>query len=271
MSLVKTACRTLCLAAAVLTMSGARAEPPPAEHHGWWSWSDGVFGFLFDGVSYGDGPDRIVGSDKLVHDGRAIDGAHSIELRGPINIVLKQAATPKATVHTDDNIAPLIQTVVTNGVLRISVREGARFRARHPIGVTVELDHLDAIKVTGSGDVRCAQFATDLLELTVIGSGDVRFDALTAGAVAVLVKGSGDVALSGTAPQQGYVIEGSGDVDANELTGRNVAVRVAGSGDARVWATDNLTVEIAGSGDVSYHGNPVVKKTVRGSGEVTHQ
>ncbi len=271
MSLVKTLRLTLCLAAALLAVAAARANPPAPEHHGWWSWSDGIFGFFFDGVSYGDGPGGVVGSDKLVRDVRAIGGAHAIELRGPINIVLKQGTADKATVHTDDNIAPFVQTTVTDGVLHIGMRPGAHFRARHPIGVTVELNRLDALKVIGSGGASCAQFETDLLELTVVGSGEVRFDSLKAGAVAVLIQGSGTVTLAGAAAQQGYVIEGSGDVDADDLTGRDVAVRVAGSGDAKVWATANLTVEIAGSGDVRYHGNPALKKAIHGSGDASRE
>jgi hypothetical protein len=92
----------------------------------------------------------------------------------------------------------------------------------------------------------------------------VHLDSLRAGTVAVLIQGSGDVRLSGSAPQQGYVIEGSGDVDASELVGRSVAVRIAGSGDANVWATESLSVDITGSGDVEYRGNASVKKSING-------
>jgi hypothetical protein len=261
----------LALAGLLLLAGLAQAQEAAPEHQTWWwSWGDGSFGMNFGGISYGHGPDRVVGSDKLVHQVRPISGVRTIEVRGPVNVVIKQMPTEKLTVHTDDNLAEFVETTVQDGVLRVGIREGAAFRSKHAIGVTVELPKLSAVKVLASGDVNCADFQTDLLEITVRGSGDVHMDSLRAGTVAVLIQGSGDVRLSGSAAQQGYVIEGSGDIDAEELVGRDVAVRVAGSGDASLWATETLSVDIDGSGDVNYRGNPKVKKSIHGSGDLTH-
>jgi hypothetical protein len=257
------------IAAATFAGGVAHAQSSAPEHQGWWwSWVDGSFGMNLGGVSYGNGHDRIVGSDKLVHQPRAISGVRGMELRGPINVVLKQAPVEKLTLHTDDNLTGLIETPVEDGILRIGVKDGVSFRSKHAIGVTVEVPHLSSIKLLASGDLICAGFETDLMEITVQGSGDVRIDALRAGTVAVLIQGSGDVRLSGTALQQGYVVEGSGDLDAGELAGHDVAVRVTSSGDAKVWATDTLSVAINGSGDVNYRGKPAIKKAISGSGEL---
>lgn len=264
----------LALAAAIVLLlaGGARAQESGHDHLSWsWSWGDGIFGLNLGGVTYGNGHDRIIGSDKLVHQPRAIAGVRVLELRGPVDVVLKQAPVEKLTVHADDNLAALVETEVHDGTLRIGIREGASFRSRHAIGATLEVPHLSAIRLLASGDLTCAGFDADLLELTIQGSGDLRIDALHAGTVAVLIQGSGDVHLTGTAAQQGYVIEGSGDVEAGELAGRNVAVRIAGSGDAALWATENLHVNIDGSGDVTYRGNPVVKKSMNGSGDLHHR
>jgi hypothetical protein len=263
-----------CVVAALLAAAVAQAhaqESKPEHQSWWWSWGDGSFGMNFGGISYGDGKDRIIGSDKLVHEVRPVSGVKAIELRGPVNVVLKQSAVEKLTVHTDDNLTGVVETTVDDGVLRVGIKDGVSFRSRHAIGVTVELAHLDAVTILSSGDLTGSDFQTDLLRVTVRGSGDVHLDSLRAGTVAVLIQGSGDVRLSGSAPQQGYVIEGSGDVDASELVGRNVAVRIAGSGDADVWATDSLSVDINGSGDVAYRGNASVKKSINGSGDLTHR
>jgi hypothetical protein len=237
----------------------------------WWNWWSGLFGMSFDSVSYGSGSGRVIGSDKLVHQLRTISGVKGIELRGPIDIVIKQGQVEKLTLHTDDNIAPLIDTGVTDGVLHLGVVPGASFRTKHPVGATVEIRNLTSLKILGSGDVTCAQLDTDLFEITVRGSGDVRIDTLHTPTLAVLVQGSGDVRLAGNAPKQGIVIEGSGNVTTGDLSGRDVAVRIAGSGDAEVRASDTLAVDIAGSGDVVYHGQAKVTKSVHGSGDVAHR
>jgi len=250
----------------------AQANPgaPANSWKSWWSWLDDMVGISLDKQTYGSGPDFVIGSGRLVHQARPITGVRGVEIRGPVNLVVQQGKNEVLTLHTDDNIAPLIDTPVENGILRISIKPGASFRIQHGIGATLQVQHLESIKILGSGDLRCAQLQGELLELTVHGSGDVRIDALEVGAVAVLVQGSGDVDLSGRVPKQGFVIEGSGDIHAEELAGQDVAVRIGGSGDASVWATQSLSVEIGGSGDLNYRGEPKLTKNVHGSGEIQH-
>jgi len=261
----------LSLAALPVALGGEPAQERSSSWWSWRSWADDLFGSSFGGVSYGSGgPDRIAGSDRLVHEVRAVSGVRGIELSGPIDLVIKQDANEKLTLHTDDNIAPLIETKVQEGILRVGVRPGANFRTRHAIGVTVALAQLGALKVLGPGDVSCDGLDSDLLDITMGGSGEVRIDSMHAAATKVLLQGSGAVHLSGTSARQDYVIDGSGEVDADELVGRAVAVRVAGSGKARIWATESLSVDISGSGDVHYRGRPALSSSLHGSGHLVH-
>jgi hypothetical protein len=256
---------------------GAKAAPEPKAQEGadaqdghstsWWSWSNGIFNFSWGGVRWGGGP-VVTGSDKLTNDSRPVEGVKSLVLAGPIDVVLRQGPGKRVTVHTDDNIAPLIETVVEDGALQIRTRPGSAGRSRHPIVVTVEVPALSGISIEGSGDVECAAWDGDVMQMTVRGSGDLRVDSLHAQALAVLVRGSGDVRLSGKVARQGFVIEGSGNVHAHELVGEQVAVKISGSGDADLWATGDLTVEINGSGDVHYRGPARLVKQIHGSGDV---
>jgi len=257
------------LAIALFAAGAAHANSGGPSHESWWlSWLDSTFGTNFGGVVYGDDSNRVVGSDKLVHQIRSIAGVRGIEVRGPINVVLKQSPAEKLTLHTDDNLAPLIETPVVDGILLVGVKAGAGFHSRHAVGITVELPGLRSVKLLGSGDFTSADLETDLLDIAVQGSGNLRIDALRAATVSVLMQGSGDVVLSGTVPKQGCVIAGGGDLDAGELAGRDVAVRVAGSGSAHVWVSQTLSVDIDGSGNVHYRGKPSISKSIKGSGNL---
>jgi len=273
--------RAASLAAALLLLCMAAAPGRCAENEAtqqsspWWSlwsWIDELFGLSLGGVTYGSGgADRVVGSDQLVHQVRPISGVSGIELRGPIELVIKQGTVESLTLHTDDNIAPLIETNVDNGLLHIGVRPGASFRTRHAIGTTVELVRLGALQILGPGDVNCDELDTDRIEISMGGAGEVRVESLHAAAVAVRLQGSGTVHLAGSAARQDYVVEGAGDIDAEELAGRAVVVRIAGSGKAKIWATQSLSVDIAGSGDVHYRGQPALTTSVHGTGKLIHQ
>ncbi len=262
--------------AAMLALCAAAGAQQPQEKRtspwwSWWTWADGLFGLTIGGVTYGDDAKPIIGSERLVNESRPVPGVRGIEIRGPVDVVLRQGPAERLSLHTDDNIAPLIETVVQDGILRIGVKAGSSFHVAHAIGATIEIPQLQSLRLLASGDLSCAQFEADLVEITVGGSGGVRIDSLRAGTVAVLVQGSGDVHLSGVAARQGYVIEGSGDIGAEELAGSEVAVRIAGSGNAQVWANKSLAVDISGSGDVIYRGQAALTSTLHGSGQLRHR
>ncbi len=273
-SLIAALVGTFVLLCALAPVRGADGGTTERSGSWWslWSWIDDLFGLSLGGVTYGsDEAGRIIGSDRLVHSVRAISGAHRIELRGPIELVIKQMAEDKLTLHTDDNIAPLVETSVDNGVLRIALRAGASFRSRHAIGATVELARLDALSVQGPGDATCADLDANSLEIALNGPGEVHFESLHSAALTVRSQGSGAVRVTGTSPRQDYLLEGSGDVDASELAGRVVTVRASGSGVAQVWAAESLTVDISGTGEVRYRGQPALTSSVHGTGRLIHQ
>lgn len=247
--------RGLCLAAALLAAGPATASttglPVPA----------GLLGVL--GASK-----RIEGSGQVVEQDRALAGFSRVIVQAPLDVRLRAAGADRVTVRADDNLLPLIETVLEGGALVIGLRQGASYRTHTRVQVRVDARQVSAVVVRGSGEVRADRIAADVFEATVQGSGDLVVDSLAAGTVAVSIAGTGDVRLAGTAGTLGAVIEGSGDLHADRLQAKTVAVRIRGSGDARVHASDELQVEIDGSGDVRYRGAPKLVRRVRGSGEV---
>jgi hypothetical protein len=264
----------LAMVAIGLVAQPARAagDATPSEHGQSYgiSWNDDGFHFSWGGYRWGGGSKEVEGSDHPINDTRPAEGVQTLLLQGPIDVVLKQGPANRVTVHTDDNIAPLVETTVEKGELRIRPRPGTAAHSRHPVVATVEIPSLSALHIEGSGDVRCGGWTGDLLEISLLGSGDARFDGITVSTLAVLIRGSGDVSLAGKAARQGFDIEGSGDVHAHDLVGESVGVKIAGSGDADVWATHDIDIEINGSGDVHYRGPAKAHQRVLGSGDITH-
>ena len=211
---------------------------------------------------------RIEGSGKVVDAERSLAGFSRVIVNGPIDVRVQAADADGVAVHADDNIAPLIETVVQGGALLIGLRPGASFRTLTKVQVRVKARKLDGVVLRGSGDVRADRVEADTFEATLQGSGGIVIDALQAGAVAVSLAGNGDVRIKGRAGSLGVVIDGSGDVYCADLQAERVAVRIRGNGDARVHATDELKVDIDGSGDVRYRGTPTISKSVRGAGAV---
>ena len=222
------------------------------------------------GVTFGTG-EHVKGSGRVVDDRRALSGFVAVHLTGPVDVQLKASDHDSVTVHTDDNIAPLIETRTTGGdrpTLEIGVASSASFRtARTPV-VIVEFRAISELVLRGSGDVRADRIVSEDFTLSMTGSGDARIDALQATRFAAVLAGSGDLVVNGRADEQAFRLSGSGDLAAGRLEGRRLQVSIAGSGDAVVYATETLDVTIAGSGDVAYRGSPRVTQRLRGSGSV---
>lgn len=222
-------------------------------------------------VSFGTG-DRVAGSGRIVDETRPLAGFTAVHVSGPVNVELKAGDSESVIVRIDDNVAPLIETRVTDGerpILEIGVRPGAGFRtARAPV-VVVQFRTLSELVMRGSGDVHADRLDADDFALSMSGSGDARIDSLQARRFAAVLSGSGDLVVrGGRADAQAYRLSGSGDLGAGRLAGRRVQVSIAGSGDASVNAADALDVSISGSGDVTYRGSPRITQRIGGTGSV---
>lgn len=208
------------------------------------------------------------GSGRLSTESRTVADFSGIALRGSMTLVVSQGDKASVTVRADDNLLPLLETVVEGTRLQIGWKRGERIRTRSTVTVTVVTPKLTALAVAGSGDVELGAFSTPNLKLSLAGSGNARMAGLKTDELGVSVSGSGDVRGNGQAGKLTISIAGSGDVRLGDLPSDEVSVRIAGSGDAVVHANKTLAISIAGSGDVAYSGDATVTRSVAGSGSV---
>ena len=217
-----------------------------------------------------------VGSGQVTTETRAVGDFEAISLAGSIDLVVRQGTQESVQVRADDNLLPLVETVVepASGVrtLFVRVKRGHDARPSAPIAVTVGAVRLTRLASAGSGKVVVEALKTPRLRLALSGSSDATLRGLDADAFDVGVAGSGSVQASGSARQAKLAIAGSGDIEAAQLAADDVTVRIAGSGDAKVTADKTLEVSIAGSGNVEYGGTAAkVRSTVAGSGRVSRR
>lgn len=213
------------------------------------------------------------GSGVVATETRSVSGFQAIALRGGIDLVVRQGSREALVVRADDNLLPLVETVVEGladaRTLRIQFKPGESLRTRTPVVVTVDVLTLKALASSGSGDITVEALKTPALKLSISGSSDARLRQLDTEQLTIAVAGSGDVQASGRAAKLDISIAGSGDVQTRDLAAADVSVAIAGSGDASVNAQKTLSVSIAGSGDVEYGGGATLaRRSVAGSGSL---
>ena len=214
----------------------------------------------------------LSGSGTSASEDRAVGEFQAIALRGSIDLEVRQGPAIAVRVQADDNLLPLLETVVEPGatgpVLQVRWKGGQSLSIRSKARVSVTMPALSAIAGAGAGVIRLEAFSTPRLKLALSGSGNATLDGLQADELTLAIAGSGDVKGSGRVARLAIGISGSGDVKLGEMRADDVSVRIAGSGDAEVNAQKALQVSIAGSGDVVYSGEAALKSSVAGSGTV---
>ena len=191
-------------------------------------------------------------------------------------LYISQGETHTVEIEADEDVLELIETVVTDGRLRIRSTQETSWLSwlwggnerEGTADVYVTLPSLDGVSVAGSGDVIVQDsFTSDTFSVAIAGSGDLDVP-VQASTVSASIAGSGSINLRGTAERLAANIAGSGDVRAEDLQVERAEVQIAGSGDCYVHARNQLSASIMGSGDVMYAGTPEIERSVLGSGEV---
>jgi hypothetical protein len=194
----------------------------------------------------------IVTFNAAVHaadqrESRTVGEFTAIGLAAPVNVHLTQGDAPSLALEGPAEALAQIETTVENGSLQIRLdRRSTNWRSK--VNVYVTARRIEALAISGSGDISAPALKAEALKLSISGSGDMRVGGKVEGLTAS--------------------IAGSGDIRAGDLDAQHVKVSIAGSGDATVRVRQALSVSVAGSGEVRYYGDPTLAKSIQGSGSV---
>lgn len=221
-------------------------------------------------ASWGWGSETVQGSGVIKSQQRELGHFNGVSNAMAAKVEIRIGNTESVTVETDDNLLPLIETVIENGTLKIQSRRNTNVRPK-TLKIIVQAKALDRISLGGSGTIESDPLRASKLRVDLGGSGTVKLKGVDADVLSVALGGSGEFqAAGGSAKDVSISIGGSGTVKMGGVRSDSVSVSIGGSGDVTVWARESLNMSVAGSGDVNYYGDPRVKTSSVGSGR-THR
>jgi hypothetical protein len=181
---------------------------------------------------------------------REVGEFSAIGLAAPVEVHVTQGEAQSVVLEGPAEVLALLETEVEGRTLRIRVKRGERapWHSRSEVKARITARRVEALAISGSGNIVAASVRGEALKVAISGSGEVR--------------------VGGRVEGFNASIAGSGDIRADELDAQRVKVSIAGSGEATVTAREALSVNVAGSGDVRYYGDPSVAQSVMGSGGV---
>jgi hypothetical protein len=227
---------------------------------------------LLAGCGLLPGSKVVNGSGNVTRIDRPIKGFTGVALDGSGEVIITQGAGESLSIEAEDNLLPLITSVVDDGVLGLDFNRGDWrdvIRPTKPIRFFVTVHDLDALDLSGSGTIRAGAVESPDLAVTVSGSGDVTLDEFRGESLTARLDGSGNITAAGQSQRLEVSLTGSGKIDAGSLESQTASVSLGGSGDVTLWVRSQLDVSISGSGTVNYFGQPTIgKRDITGSGDI---
>jgi uncharacterized protein (DUF488 family) len=211
---------------------------------------------------------RVEGNGNLQSETRHVSNASKIKVLGGMDVFVAEGS-PSVKVEADENLLRYIDTDVDGDWIEIKTRDHVNLHSSNPIRIYVTTPSIEALRVTGSGNITGDQkFSSDKnMSFDITGSGDIKVEVNTP-KVETHITGSGNLHIKGETRDLEVHVTGSGNYDGADLKAENAQVNVSGSGDATLFADESLKASILGSGNVKYRGNASVEKHIAGSGTV---
>jgi len=216
-------------------------------------------------------PNVEKGNGSVAEETREIGSFSEIEFSGigEINVTLGEEES--LTVSAEDNLLPYLETYTRGDKLVIEVQDGVNITPTETIRFDITVVSLNAISVSGLGDVSLPELEADRFSVSISGAGDVEIASLDAERLTAEMSGLGDLSVNGgTVTSQEINISGAGKYSAPQLDSSTAEVSVSGVGSATVRASETLDVSISGTGGVDYYGSPQVKSDISGIGDLDH-
>jgi putative autotransporter adhesin-like protein len=218
-------------------------------------------------INIGDG---VEGSGNVKTESRNIGSFHGVDAGGGLAVIVEQGDAVSIKVEADDNIIPLIQTEVRNGILFIST-EGS-YSTEHGPTITVRMPDITKLSIDGGASMRCSgTLISPNLKLNSDGGAQMELE-IEADQLSMDASGGAAITVSGKALDVDVNASGGSPVHAAQLQANNVKADASGGASISVYPIVNLDAEASGGGSVSYHKIPkTISKSESGGGSVSEQ
>ncbi|WP_340112218.1 head GIN domain-containing protein [Maribellus mangrovi] len=204
---------------------------------------------------------------------RDVSTFSEISLRVSGKVYLEQGEPQSVRVVAKESTLEDLITEVRGSELIIRFPNKTIFQRNFNPGkieIYITVPEVDALSISGSGDIMANELESRILNLAVSGSGNIEIDELDSKKVKGTISGSGNIKLDdgGVAEEITVAISGSGNFDAEGFEADAVNVTTSGSGNCKVSSNGSIKARIAGSGSIYYKGNASIDASVAGSGKV---
>jgi hypothetical protein len=215
---------------------------------------------------------QIRGSGNVQHETRVVGEFSGVSVSGGIRGEV-QIGKQHVELEADDNVLPLVETVIDDGILVVRFKPHQWLNTRTPVVVHVTAPSIDALESSGGSGLKAdmghaeepaspatggARMRGALEELAIesSGGGDVQAHNVSVKKLKAEVSGGGALILDGSADDVKLSMSGGSRCKGEKLQARVVRIRASGGSTARLAASESVNGSASGGSVIHVRGNP---------------
>jgi len=206
----------------------------------------------------------IKGSGNVIHQNRPVSGFNAVVVSGIGELTATQGKEESLSVDAEDNIAPVIETVVKDDCLYIKIQRDARINPTKPIRYTLSAKDLKRVGISGVIKANFGKWESETLELSASGATRLHFDAINSKELTGKLSGASDLSVSGAVNHQKLDLSGACHYKAEDLASKIAEVDASGASNAKLQVSEALTASASGASSIRYKGSPTVTRKTSG-------
>jgi hypothetical protein len=205
----------------------------------------------------GTGP-LTIGSGTPLAETRLVDAPfHGVAVHSAFLATIRAGAKPEIELTADDNIVPLIETVVQEGILVVRPATNHSIQTKNPLKLVLTVTALDHIEAHGASriNVESPLEGADL-DLALHGASQLNIPSLTVKSLKLKLEGASRANLAGSAASAACDLAGASHADAQKLRIGEAAVALSGASHLTATVTGTLSGSASGASHITLTQEP---------------
>jgi hypothetical protein len=202
------------------------------------------------------GVPAIKGSGTLQEETRDLADFHGVEIGSALEATIRVGPKGSIKVSGDDNLVPLVKTVVRDGRLVARVDSPGGVQPVKPLKLTITTPSLDYVEGNGASrlDVTAGEAKSFAVEAS--GASTVAVKGVEASELGIQASGASRVTVAGKGRRLKIGASGASHVATPEIAAETVRADLSGASGAEVRASDAIEGDVSGAGNLRVLGAP---------------
>ncbi len=191
----------------------------------------------------------IFAGGSIISEARSVDDFHSLDISVPAHVFITQDPNQDLVIETHESIMHVVETVVINGELNISLSRS--LRNLETLNIYVSAADYERIELSGAASLR-SENCLDLDNLEIKSSG------------------ASNLNICGQVDELRFRLSGASNFRGYGMEAQTVRAVVSGASNMRITAEELLDVTISGASQIRYKGNPQINSDISGAGSLVN-